>query len=121
MAGMSVVLADLSLDGGCDLRQGQGMKRFVIWYLPQATIFIWGIWFGSTIEPALAGPGIAFGALMLVAAYTGGANLVISLVSRLSAHRRQSGSDRESLAGAGGFLGDRTQQRQRIGVDKDLS
>lgn len=95
------------------------MKRVLIWYLPQAAIFAWGIWFGSTIEPPLGGPGIAAGALILVAAYTGGANLIISLVARLRPHRSQASGDSQRLTGAGRLFGDGTQQRQRIGIDKD--
>lgn len=96
------------------------MKNLLLWYVPQAGIFIWGMWFGSTIEPPLAGPGIAFGALMLVAAYTGGVNLLLTLIARLRPHGGQPSGDGESFARTRRFLGDGAQKRQRIGVDKDF-
>lgn len=120
LAELSVVLAGFALDGGRGLRHVQGMKNLMLWYLPQSAIFIWGIWFGSTIEPALGGPGVAFGAVMLAAAYTGGVNLLLTLIARLRSHGGQPSGDGERLAGAGRLLGDSAQQRQRIGIDKDL-
>lgn len=96
------------------------MKNLLLWYLPQAAIFCWGLWFGSTIEPQLGGPGVAFGALMLAAAYTAAVNIGISLIARLRSHRGQASGDGESLAGTGRLLGDSPQQRQRIGIDKDF-
>jgi hypothetical protein len=39
LAELSGVLAELALDGRRGVRHDQGMKRFVIWYLPQAALF----------------------------------------------------------------------------------
>ena len=96
------------------------MKRLLIWYLPQVACFIAGYWFAIQIEADGATPttGMAkvlFG-VMLAAAYTGGANLVISLVARLHRHDGKPGSKSLRLVGAGGSSSEAAEHRKRIGV-----
>ena len=99
------------------MRQGQGMKRLLIWYLPQAAMFAFGVHAAFT-RPGMTTLGAFVTGAMLAAAYTGGANLVISLVSRLRGYNRQPRRQSDSLGTGRGFLGERAQDRQRIGVDK---
>ena len=64
------------------------MRKLLVWYIPQAALFALGIWLvhsemGRTGEPNMFA-GVLAGAL-LAAAYTGGANLVMSLWGRWQA------------------------------------
>ncbi len=94
------------------------MKRLVVWYLPQAAFFALGAWpwDGEPVKPMAA---IVVG-LMFAAAYSGGANLVISLVARLRAYRRKPDSKHAGLSPGAGLLGERTENADRIGIDKQL-
>lgn len=57
------------------------MKRLFIWYLPQAALFFGGVYLASQSLPqGSSGYGMALFGLLLAAAYTGGVNLIISLL-----------------------------------------
>lgn len=96
------------------------MKRLFVWYLPQAAFFIAGYWFAVQIEadgatPTSGAAKVVFG-VMLAAAYTGGANLIISLVARLRRHQSQPSGNILSLIGARRSSGKPAEHRKRIGV-----
>lgn len=55
------------------------MKNLFLWYIPQAVLFFGGHWVASSGPDPVGGFGPAGLGLMLAAAYTGGANLVIRL------------------------------------------
>lgn len=80
------------------------MKNLFLWYIPQAALFFGGYWFATTIEPPLGGPGIIAGSLLLPAAYTGGANLIMNLWARFR-RRARGESHRADLS--------RVEQRKR--------
>lgn len=68
------------------------MRKLLIWYLPQAALFAFGLWFGIEVVPQnggpqLGGPGLMIGALLLPAAYTGGVNLLMDLSRHWNARR----------------------------------
>lgn len=63
------------------------MKRALIWYLPQAALFALGVYFGAIANPPVSGFAMILVGVMLAAAYTGAANLVISLVAHLKRAR----------------------------------
>lgn len=96
------------------------MRNLLLWYLPQAALFCFGVWWASKIDPPTTGLAMVLFGAMLAAAYTGGVNLIISIASRLRRHRPQSGADSDRLSSGGRLLGEGTQQRQSIGVDKDF-
>lgn len=58
------------------------MKRLLIWYIPQAALFFGGAYIASQTEPPITMQASLFVGLMLAAAYTGAANLLISLAGR---------------------------------------
>ena len=92
------------------------MTRFLVWYLPQTALFCLALWFWFQIpEPPPFHAAMLVG-VMLAAAYTGGANLVISLVARLRRHKGQAGRDGLSLVGTGSGSAKAAEQRKRIGV-----
>ena len=107
------------LDGGRGLLHAQGMKNLMLWYLPQAALAGFGFYIASQTDPPISGMAAVIVGAMLAAAYTAAVNIFLSLIARLRSHGGQSSGDGERLAGAGRFLGDGAQQRQRIGVDKD--
>lgn len=78
------------------------MKNLLLWYLPQATIFIWGAWFATTIQPPMSSIAHGLFGVFLAAAYTGGVNLIISLVARLRRHDSKPSSNSLGLVRAGG-------------------
>ena len=99
------------------------MKKLFLWYIPQATLFIGGYWFASTVaEPGSGGMGMAVFGLMLAAAYTGAANLIINLLawlrgrSSLLGHDGQPSRDSLSLTGTGRGLPKATEQINRIRI-----
>lgn len=102
------------------------MKKFFIWYLPQAALFLGTFWFlhvdalGKGERLNVMGA-IVVGA-MLAAAYTGGANLLMSLTARLRDRLRSHGSDASSdslrLVGPRRRLGQPAEHGERIRVGK---
>lgn len=122
LADLSVALADMPLDGEGGFRQAFAMKNLLLWYLPQAAIFIASYWFAVESEangatPTTGGAKVVFG-VMIAAAYTGGANLVISLIARLRRHYSQTGGNGLGLIGTRGGGGKAAEHRKRIGVSK---
>lgn len=95
------------------------MTRLLVWYLPQTALVIFGFTVASGTTPPISGMAAVITGIMLAAAYTAAVNIGISLIARLRAHRGQPSGDSKRLAGAGRFLGNSPQQRQRIGVNKD--
>ena len=96
------------------------MKNLMLWYLPQTALVVFGYSVASSGDVPISGLAAVITGVILAAAYTAAVNIVISLIARLRPHGGQPGSDRERLAGARRLLGDGAQQRQRIGIDKDL-
>lgn len=96
------------------------MKNLLLWYIPQAAAFCWGVWIGSQLDPPISGMAVILGGVFVAAAYTGGANLIISLVARLHSYRRKPSGEVGGLGAGGRLLGESPQERQRVGVDKDL-
>jgi len=98
------------------------VKRLLVWYLPQAACFVAGYWFAMQIEANGATPtsGMAkvFFGVMLAAAYTGGANLIISLVARLRRHKGKPSGDSLGLIGARGGSSETAEHRERIRIGK---
>lgn len=92
------------------------MQRFLVWYLPQAALFGLAVWFWFvTPDPPPFTAAILVG-VMLAAAYTGAANLVISLIARLRRDNRQTSSDSLSLPGTRRSLSETTHQAKRLRV-----
>lgn len=59
------------------------MKNLFLWYLPQAFLLLWGVWFAANAEPPIGGLG-GFGlGLMLAAAYTAAVMVVRDSPSHL--------------------------------------
>lgn len=96
------------------------MKSLFLWYLPQAAFFCFGVWWAATIEPPTTGLAMVLFGAMLAAAYTGAANLIISIAGRLRRHCSQPGANGDGLSPGGRLLGESPQERQRVGVDKDF-
>lgn len=100
------------------------MKRLLVWYLPQAALFTLAVvflYFDATAkgeQPHIAAMIIV--GVMLAAAYTGGANLVISLVARLRANRGQPRGESDGLSAGRGLLRERPQDGQSVRIDKQL-
>lgn len=95
------------------------VKNLFLWYVPQAALFAFGFYVAMT-APEMNFAGAAITGAMLAAAYTGGVNLFMSVAARLRRHRSQPTADGQGLATGGRLLGERAQQRQSIGVDKDF-
>ena len=97
------------------------MRNLFLWYLPQAALFGIGFWFATSTGTGSGLSSFLFG-VMLAAAYTGGANLVLNLWgslrrrSGLQSHGGQSSGDSLRLTGTGRGLGEATEHRKRIGV-----
>lgn len=97
------------------------MKNLLLWYLPQAGLFIATYWLALESEANGATPttGAAkiFVAVMVAAAYTGGVNLVISLIARLRRHRsKPSGEGLRLVRTRGGIAQPAKRgERRRIG------
>jgi len=157
------------------------MKNLMLWYLPQAALFLVSVTISHKMDPPISGQSGAIVGVMLAGAYTALVMIVLdarpnwrglterrkaamkwlagglfvapflvswasgerlataflampflavlwllllafvaALPSRLRSHSSQSSRDSERLTGAGRLLGDGAQQRQRIGIDKDL-
>lgn len=94
------------------------MKNLFLWYLPQAAFFGIGSWFGAQVSDTTPLAVILTG-VMLAAAYTGGANLLISISARLRRHRAKPGADGKSLAAGGRLTSQSTQERQRVRIGQD--
>lgn len=100
------------------------MKRFFVWYLPQAAFFCGTFWLLASItSDAGERPNIAamlIVSAMVAAAYTGGANLVMDisswLVRRLRRHNGKPSGDGLSLIGTGRSSGETAEHAKRIGV-----
>ena len=92
------------------------MRRIIIWYLPQTVFFCFGAYTASS-EPGMTPLAAVVVGLMWAAAYTGGANLVISLVARLKRNRRQSsgGTDVARAAGRSSSETSKLSERRLIG------
>lgn len=97
------------------------LRNLFIWYLPQAAFFGLGFWFATSTGTGSGLSSFLFG-VMLAAAYTGGANLVLNLWGRLrrrsglQAHSGQPGGDSLSLTGARRSLSETPEHRKRVGV-----
>lgn len=96
------------------------MKNLMLWYLPQTVLVVFGYSVASSGDVPISGMAAVITGVLLAAAYTAAVNIVISLIARLRSHGGKPSGDSERLAGAGRLLGDSAQQRQRIGIDKDL-
>lgn len=100
------------------------LKNILVWYLPQAFLFFWGVWFAANTDPPIAGYGGVGLGLMLAAAYTGAANLVINLFAWLSrraglgGHSGNPAGDSLRLTGSGRRLTKATEHRDRIRIGK---
>lgn len=84
------------------------MRNLLLWYLPQAAFFCFGFW-AAMDRPDMNIAGAAIGGAIFAAAYTGGANLVISIASRLRRHSSKPSADRERLVSGGRLLSERAQ------------
>lgn len=96
------------------------MKNLLIWYLPQAGLLIFGFAVSGDLDPPISGLARLVTGVMLAAAYTGGVNLIISLIARLRAYRSQPRREIGGLGAGSRLLGDSPQNRQRIRVDQKL-
>lgn len=95
------------------------MRRFLVWYLPQAALFAFGFYAAMT-RPGMTTFGAIITGVIMAAAYTGGANLVISLLARLRANRGQSRRESDGLGTGRRFLGESAQDGQGARIDKQL-
>lgn len=96
------------------------MKNLFLWYLPQAGLFCFGIMVTGDLEPPISGLARAVTGIILAAAYTGGANLILSLVARLRRKRGQASSEDGGLGARARLLRERPQDAKRVRVDKQL-
>lgn len=92
------------------------VKRLLIWYLPQAGLFCLAVWFWFQVVDPPPFPAAMLVGVMLAAAYTGAANLIISLVARLQRHRGKTGRDSLRLTSPGRRLSEAAEHRKRIGI-----
>lgn len=92
------------------------MKRFLVWYLPQSLFFGLAIWFWFTVPDPPPFPAAILVGVMLAAAYTGAANLIISLISRLRRHDRQAGGNGLGLVGSRRGLSKPPEHAKRLGI-----
>ena len=68
------------------------MKNLFLWYLPQATLVCFGIWVSQDLDPPVTVFAGVIAGVMFAAAYTGAANLVLSLRSKWIARRNRNRS-----------------------------
>ena len=64
------------------------MRKLLIWYLPQAALFGFGMYFAAeNLPPGSAHYGMVLFGLLLAGAYTGGVNLLMDLSRHWNARR----------------------------------
>lgn len=95
------------------------MRNLFVWYLPQAALFGFGFYAAMT-APEMNIAGAAISGAFLAAAYTGAANIIISVSARLRRHRSEPSAERDSLAASGRLMSQGAQKGQRIRIGQDL-